>query len=260
MSCYDKYKPPSDKIPDGYEVIYENDKWHLRLKGQPGPIYYKCKDSAGKGELDSACRNKESIVYDSFKDNCVVIGQIDWNDQDNIDWYNAIQNPNQLPVQGPSSEWAENPSTNTFCDPNGENCRYFLTKDLSKIRPLHSETLPVPVAVPVTEPVPLTKVPYPSLSYPPPPTIPEIEYDPKLDLPWDSTVPNWYQGSTVDKNPNVKYDTSLTTEDKFFKAILGIGIFVAIAGIVYLLFNPTKNTNPGKDLGENAAFQGLSEL
>lgn len=157
-----------------------------------------------------------------------------------------------------------------------------------------TETLPVPVAVPITEPTPCffpasaeqkaltinenlkkTNPKNPPRYIPPPkPEIPDVTYDEKKDkkkrkkkislavepisLP---VVSDEQKHSFDDPEPVIPPENvNTTTEDKTYDTIYKIGMFVAIAGIVYLLFNPTKNTNPGKDLGENAAFQGLSEL
>lgn len=157
-----------------------------------------------------------------------------------------------------------------------------------------TETLPVPIAVPFTEPVPCffpapaeqkaliinenlkkenPKNP-PRYIPPPKPEIPDVTYDEKKDkkkrkkkislavepvsLP---VVPEEQKHSFDDPEPIIPPENiNTTTEDQTYDTIYKIGMFIAIAGIVYLLFNPTKNTNPGKDLGENAAFQGLSEL
>lgn len=158
-----------------------------------------------------------------------------------------------------------------------------------------TETLPVPVAVPITEPVPCffpapaeqkaliinenlkkTNPKNPPRYIPPPkPQIPDVTYDEtkdkkkrkkKITLPYerDSVLPvvsEEQKHSFDDPEPIIPPENvNTTTEDQTYDTIYKIGMFVAIAGIVYLLFNPTKNTNPGKDLGENAAFQGLSEL
>jgi hypothetical protein len=158
-----------------------------------------------------------------------------------------------------------------------------------------TEESSVAVAVPVTEPVPCffpapaeqqalilnenlkktnPKNP-PRYKQPPPPEIPDVTYDEtkdkkkrkkKITLPYERdsvlpVVPEEQKHSFDDPEPIIPPENvNTTTEDQTYDTIYKIGMFVAIAGIVYLLFNPTKNTNPGKDLGENAAFQGLSEL
>lgn len=302
MSCFNK-RPPTDP-PEPYYAVYENDKWQVRKKGQDGTVYWKCRDSVGMGEIHRACLDKQSIIYDNGSDNCVILGEIDWNDPDNVDWYNSIHNPNNLPVQGPSSDQASTEFSydcrmgEQICEYDetlGRNRCYVERSCVPKPKTIpHTETLPVPVAVPHIEPVPCyfpasaqqeaLKITEnlkkrnpknaPKVIPPPVPVIPDVTYDETKDkkkrkkkvslavepvsLP---VVPEEQKHSFTEPESTIPPENiTTTTEDMTYDTIYKIGMFVAIAGIVYLLFNPSKNTNPGKDLGENATFQAFSEL